>query len=63
MLPLLHALRNSDRYAVALGSKANLVDDSLRDVEAMAGCIVDDNIEIHRGRQRRTLNQERAVLY
>jgi len=49
---------------VALGSKSNLVDDSLRDVQAMAGCIVDDNIEIHhRGRQRRTLDQERAVLY
>ena len=56
MLPLLRALRNSDRYAAALGSKANLVDDTLRDIEAMARCIVDDNIEIHRGRQRRTLN-------
>jgi hypothetical protein len=62
LLSLLHALRNSDRYVVALAPKANLVDGSLRDIQAMAGCVVDDDIEIHRGRQRRTIKSRKSRI-
>ena len=62
LLSLLHALRNSDRYVVALAPKANLVDGSLRDIQAMAGCVVDDDIEIYRGRQRRTIKSRKSRI-